>query len=47
MLHKYLVADDTPLNAAISRKMIKIVRRARKPGCKSITSLCCRVPRAS
>jgi hypothetical protein len=33
--HKYLGADDTPLNAAISRKvMCAIVRRVKKPGCK-------------
>ena len=35
LLHKYLGADDTPLNDAISRKvMCAIVRRAKKPGCK-------------
>ncbi len=35
MLHKYLGADDTPLNAAIGRKlMCAIVRRAKHPGCK-------------
>lgn len=35
MLHRYLGADDTPLNDAISRKvMCAIVRRAKKPGCK-------------
>jgi predicted P-loop ATPase len=35
LLHKYLGADDTPLNDAVSRKvMCAIVRRAKKPGCK-------------
>ena len=35
LAHKYLGADDTPLNAAISRKMVcAIVRRVKKPGCK-------------
>ena len=35
MLHIYLDADDTSLNAAISRKMMcAIVRRAKHPGCK-------------
>jgi len=35
MLHKYLRAADTALNAAIGRKMMcAIVRRAKKPGCK-------------
>ena len=35
LLHKYLGADDTPLNDAISRKvMCAIVRRAKQPGCK-------------
>ncbi len=35
MLHRYLGADDMPLNDAISRKvMCAIVRRAKKPGCK-------------
>ena len=35
MLHKYLGANDTPLNDAISRKvMCAIVRRAKRPGCK-------------
>lgn len=35
LAHKYLGADDTPLNAAISRKMMcAIVRRVKKPGCK-------------
>ena len=35
MLHSYLGADDTPLNAAIGRKMMcAIVRRAKQPGCK-------------
>jgi hypothetical protein len=35
MLHKYLGADDTPLNAAIGVKfMCAIIRRAKKPGCK-------------
>ena len=35
MLHKYLGAEDTPLNAAIGLKvMCAIVRRAKRPGCK-------------
>jgi len=35
MLHKYLGADDTPLNAAFGVKMMcAIVRRAKQPGCK-------------
>jgi Virulence-associated protein E len=35
MLHKYLGAEDTLLNAAIGRKlMCAIVRRAKRPGCK-------------
>jgi hypothetical protein len=35
LLHKYLGADDTPLNSAISVKMMcAIVRRAKQPGCK-------------
>jgi hypothetical protein len=35
MLHNYLGADDTTLNAAIGRKtMCAIVRRAKRPGCK-------------
>ena len=35
ILHNYLGADDTPLNAAIGRKtMCAIVRRAKRPGCK-------------
>jgi hypothetical protein len=35
MLHNYLGADDTPLNAAIGLKtMCAIVRRAKQPGCK-------------
>ncbi len=34
-LHRYLGADDTPLNSAIGVKlMCAIVRRAKKPGCK-------------
>ena len=35
LLHKYLRADDTPLNSAFSVKMMcAIVRRAKQPGCK-------------
>ena len=35
LLHEYLGADDTPLNAAISVKlMCAIVRRSKWPGCK-------------
>jgi hypothetical protein len=35
LMHKYWGADDTPLNAAIGRKvMCAIVRRAKRPGCK-------------
>ncbi|HML07279.1 MAG TPA: VapE domain-containing protein [Xanthobacteraceae bacterium] len=35
MLHRYLGAEDTSLNAAIGRKfMCAIVRRAKHPGCK-------------
>jgi hypothetical protein len=35
LLHKYLGADDTPLNSAFSVKMMcAIVRRAKQPGCK-------------
>jgi hypothetical protein len=35
LLHKYLGADDTPLNDAIGRKVVcAIVRRAKRPGCK-------------
>ncbi len=35
LLHKYLGADDTPLNDAISRKlMCATVRRSKQPGCK-------------
>jgi Virulence-associated protein E len=35
LLHGYLGADDTPLNDAISRKlMCAIVRRSKRPGCK-------------
>lgn len=34
-LHKYLGAEDTPLNAAIGTKFFcAIVRRAKQPGCK-------------
>ena len=35
LLHTYLGADDTPLNAAFGRKlMCAIVRRSKQPGCK-------------
>lgn len=35
MLHVYLGADDTVLNAAIGRKLLcAMVRRAKRPGCK-------------
>jgi predicted P-loop ATPase len=35
MMHKYLGADDTKLNAAIGRKLMgAIVRRGKHPGCK-------------
>jgi hypothetical protein len=35
LLHRYLGAEDTPLNAAISIKlMCAIVRRSKHPGCK-------------
>ena len=35
MFHTYWGADDTPLNAAVGRKvMCAIVRRAKRPGCK-------------
>jgi hypothetical protein len=35
LLHEYLGAEDTPLNAAISVKlMCAIVRRSKRPGCK-------------
>ncbi len=35
LLHRYLGAEDTPLNAAISTKlMCAIVRRSKQPGCK-------------
>ena len=35
LLHRYLGADDTPLNAAIGTKLLcAIVRRSRQPGCK-------------
>jgi predicted P-loop ATPase len=36
MLHVYLGADDTPLNAAYGTKfMCAIIRRTKQPGCKS------------
>jgi Virulence-associated protein E-like domain len=35
LFHRYLGADDTPLNEAISTKlMCAIVRRSKRPGCK-------------
>jgi hypothetical protein len=35
LLHRYLGADDTPLNEAISVKfMCAVVRRSKQPGCK-------------
>ena len=35
LLHRYLGAEDTPLNEAIGRKLLcAVVRRSKRPGCK-------------